>query len=116
MTGEMFGAKWKIKIDSLLEHIAIVDLKVMESLTKQFYVRDLKEYMDFTQYWGYDIQGAVYQEIYYQNTGERLPFYIAAASKEKEPNMEIIQIDDEHLKEKLYEVEQNTPKNYDAEM
>ena len=109
MTGEMFGSKWKIKIDSFLEHIAIVDLKVMESLTKQFWTKDYG-YMDFTQYWGYDIQGAVYQEIVYQNTGERLPFYIAAASKEKEPNIEIIQIDDEHLKEKLAEVEQNTPK------
>lgn len=109
MTAELFGAKWKIKIDSYLEGIAIVDLKIMESLTKQFYTKDFG-YMDFTQYWGYDIQGAVYQEVVYQNTGKRLPFYIAAASKEKEPNIEIIQIDDEHLKEKLYEVEQNTPK------
>ena len=65
--------------------------------------------MDFTQYWGYDIQGAVYQEAVYQNTGMRLPFYIAAVSKEKEPNIEIIQIDDEHLREKLIEVEHNTP-------
>lgn len=109
MTAEFFGAEWKIKIDSYLEGIAIVDLKIMESLTKQFWTKDFG-YMDFTQYWGYDIQGAVYQEVVYQNTGKRLPFYIAAASKEKEPNIEIIQIDDDHLKEKLYEVEQNTPK------
>lgn len=109
MTADLFGAKWKIKIDSYLDGIAIVDLKVMESLTKQFWTKDFG-YMDFTQYWGYDIQGAVYQEVVYQNTGKRLPFYIAAASKEKEPNIEIIQIDDEHLREKLYEVEQNTPK------
>lgn len=109
MTGEMFGAKWKIKIDSELPHIAIVDLKVMESITKMFWTKDFG-YMDFTQHWGYDIQGAIYQEIYYQNTGERLPFYIAGASKEKEPNLEIIHIDNKHLREKLYEVEQNTPK------
>jgi hypothetical protein len=109
MTAELFGAKWKIKIDSYIENIAIVDLKVMENINKCFYVKDYG-YMDFTQYWGYDIQGAVYQEVVYQNTGKRLPFYIAAASKEKEPNIEIIQIDDQHLKEKLYEVEQNTPK------
>jgi len=109
MTGELFGAKWKIKIDSLIPHIAIVDLKVMESLTRVFWVKDTG-YMDFTQYWGYDIQGAIYQEIYYQNTGERLPFYIAAASKEKYPNIEIIQIDDKHLQEKLYEVESNIPR------
>ena len=46
----------------------------------------------------------------YQNTGERLPFFIAAASKEKETDLEIIWVPDEHLKEKLIEVEQNTPK------
>lgn len=109
MTGELFGAKWKIKIDSLIPHVAIVDLKVMENINKAFWVKDTG-YMDFVQYWGYDVQGAIYQEIYYQNTGERLPFYIAAATKEKVPNIEIIQIDNNHLKTKLYEVEQNTPK------
>jgi len=109
MTGELFGAKWKIKIDSLLPHIAIVDLKIMDNINKAFWVKD-SGYMDFTQYWGYDIQGAIYQEIYYQNTGERLPFYIAAATKEKFPNIEIIQIDNKHLQEKLYEVESNIPR------
>ena len=108
MTADLYGAKWKIKIDSYLEDVAIVDLKVMESLTKMFWTKDFG-YMDFTQYWGYDLQGAIYQEVVYQNTGKRLPFYIAAASKEKEPNIEIIQIDDQHLREKLIEVEHNTP-------
>ena len=32
MAGELFGLPWKIKIDSYLEGIAIVDLKVMASL------------------------------------------------------------------------------------
>lgn len=109
MTAEIFGAKWKVKIDSYLPGIAIVDLKVMQSLNKIFWIRDFG-YMDFVQYWGYDIQGAIYQEVVYQNTGERLPFYIAGVSKEKEPNLEIIQIDDKHLKDKLYEVESNVPK------
>lgn len=109
MTAEMFGAKWKIKIDSYLEGKAIVDLKVMRELHKAEYTKDFG-YMDFIQYWGYDLQGAVYQEVVYRNTGKRLPFFIAAASKEKEPDIELIWIPDEHLKEKLIEVERNTPK------
>lgn len=109
MTAEMFGAKWKIKIDSYLEDKAIVDLKVMRELHKAEYTKDYG-YMDFIQYWGYDIQGAVYQEVVYRNTGKRLPFYIAAASKEKEPDIELIWISDDHLQEKLIEVEHNTPK------
>lgn len=109
MTAEMFGAKWKIKIDSYLEGKAIVDLKVMRELHKAEYTKDFG-YMDFIQYWGYDLQGAVYQEVVYRNTGKRLPFFIAAASKEKEPDIELIWIPDEHLREKLIEVERNTPK------
>lgn len=109
MTGEIGGAPWKIKIDSYLPGICIVDLKVMKAIRETFWCHDAG-YMDFVQYWGYDIQGAVYQEIVRQNTGEKLPFYIAAASKEKEPDIEIIQIDDAHLFEKLTEVESNVAK------
>lgn len=109
MTADMFGAKWKIKIDSYLEGKAIVDLKVMRELHKAEYTKDFG-YMDFVQYWGYDLQGAIYQEVVYRNTGKRLPFFIAAASKEKEPDIELIWIPDEHLREKLIEVERNTPK------
>jgi hypothetical protein len=110
MTAEMFGSPWKIKIDSYLKDKAIVDLKVMKSLDDRFYHKDVGGYLDFIQEWGYDIQGAIYQEVVYQNTGQRLPFFIAAASKEKVTNIEIIWVPDEHLQEKLIEVEQNTPK------
>lgn len=41
----------------------------------------------------------MYQEVVYQNTGKRLPFYIAGISKEKTPNIEIIHIQDNYLRE-----------------
>ena len=41
MTGELFGAKWKIKMDSYHPGKAIVDLKYMQSLTKFGYVLDI---------------------------------------------------------------------------
>lgn len=109
MTGELFGSKWKIKIDSYHEGRAIVDLKAMESLTKLHYVPDIG-YLDFVRYWGYDIQGAIYQEIVYQNTGKRLPFYIAGVSKEDATDIEIIYIHDTYLKEALAGVERNMPR------
>jgi len=109
MTGEIAGAKFKIKIDSYLSGLCITDLKVMKAIRDTFWVRDAG-YMDFVQYWGYDLQGAAYQEIVRQNTGETLPFYIAAASKEGETDIEIIHIDSAHLKTKLIEIEQNIPK------
>lgn len=106
MTGELFGAKWKIKIDSYIPDVAIVDLKVMASITELKWVKDLG-YLDFVRYWGYDIQGAVYQEIVRQNTGKTLPFYIAGATKEKEPDIRIIHVTDNYLKEALNVVEAN---------
>lgn len=109
MTADMFGSPWKIKIDSYLPGKAIVDLKVMRELHKAEYTKDYG-YMNFIEYWGYDIQGAVYQEVVYRKTGERLPFFIAAASKEAETDIELIWIPDDHLREKLIEVEANTPK------
>lgn len=108
MTAEMFGSKWKIRMDSYIPHRAIVDLKVMKSLRESHYTKDYG-YMNFVEYWGYDIQGAVYQEVVYRNTGERLPFFIAAASKESTTDIELIWIPDSHLAEKLIEVERNTP-------
>lgn len=100
MIGEIGGCKWKIKMDSYIPHTAIVDLKIMASITDLKLVKDLG-YLDFVRYWGYDTQGAVYQEIVRQNTGEKLPFYIAAATKETEPDIRIIQITQNYLDEAL---------------
>lgn len=104
MTGELFGTKWKIKMDSYLEDVAIVDLKIMRSITELKWVKDIG-YLDFVRYWGYDIQGAIYQEIVRQNTGKKLPFYIAAATKEDEPDIRIIQITQNYLDEAMNSVE-----------
>ena len=108
MTGEFGGCEWKIKMDSYIPGVAIVDLKVMSSITEMKWVKD-HGYMDFIRYWGYDIQGAIYQEIVRQNTGKKLPFYIAALSKEKEPDIEVLYIADTYLKEALAAVETNLP-------
>lgn len=109
MTAELFGTKWKIKIDSYAEEIAITDLKVVESITKPKWVRDIG-YLDFIRYWGYDIQGAIYQEVVYRNTGLRLPFYIAAGTKEGEPNIEVIHVTQNYLDEAKHMVEMNMPR------
>lgn len=109
MTGELFGTKWKIKMDSYHPGRAIVDLKYMQSLTKFGYVPDIG-YLDFVRYWGYDLQGAIYQEIVYQNTGERLPFYIAGISKEEAMNIEVIYIHDNYLQEAMKVIESRMPR------
>ena len=86
MTGSIGDVPWKIKMDSYIPNVCIVDLKVMASITDLKWVKDYG-YLDFVRYWGYDLQGAVYQEIVRQNTGKTLPFYIAAATKEKHTDL-----------------------------
>ena len=66
-------------------------------------------YLDFVRYWGYDIQGAIYQEIVYQNTGKRLPFYIAGVSKEDAIDIEVIRVHEIYLREALRGVEAAMP-------
>ena len=106
MTANLFGCDWKIKMDSYLPGMAIVDLKVMASITDLKWVKDIG-YLDFVRYWGYDIQGAVYQKVVEMNTGKKLPFYIAAATKENEPDIRIIHITQNYLDEALALVEAN---------
>ena len=104
MTGTINGVKVKIKIDSLLPY-AIVDQKVMSSIKELTWKWDeeLKrnKQIDFVEAFGYDLQGAVYQEIVRQNTGNKLPFILAPTTKEEEPDKALIQIDQEYLDEKL---------------
>lgn len=103
-----FGDNWKIKIDSLLDN-CIVDLKCMASITKMEWVKDIGK-INFVEYWGYDIQAAIYQKVVQVNTGKRLPFYIAACTKEKTTNLELIAIDNKHLDDVLYSVSNNIPR------
>jgi hypothetical protein len=109
MTAEFFGQKWKCRIDSLIENIAIVDLKTAKDIHKSEYVKDVGK-ISFLEFWGYDIQGAVYQKIVEINTGKRLPFLIAVATKEEYPDIEILGIDQPRMDACLYEVERNTPR------
>ena len=106
MTTELFGCEWKIKMDSYIPGKAIVDLKVMASITDLKWVKDIG-YLDFVRYWGYDLQGAIYQKIVEINTGKRLPFFIAAVTKEVEPDIRIIQVTQNYLDEALTVIESN---------
>ena len=106
LTGEIFGVPFKIKVDVLGDK-KITDLKTCASITETQYnpVRGQRE--TFAEYYDYDLQGAIYQEIVRQNTGKKLPFFLACISKEKVPDHEIIWIDDESLEERLFNEQAN---------
>ena len=99
-TAEMFGCKWKCKLDSYVKGKCIVDLKTTREMHKQFYVPDIG-HVDFISYYGYVYQLAIYQEIVRICTGEKLPCFIAAVSKSKHPEIKVIHIDDYSLYDAL---------------
>ena len=111
MVGEISGVPFKIKIDSLLDW-AIVDQKIMASITDLIWVdqngKNVKT--DFVQAYGYDIQGAIYQEIVRQNLGVKLPFVLAVATKEDCPDKALIHINQYYLDKALELVKQNAPR------
>lgn len=95
-TGEIGGVPFKSKIDSYHDGIMIVDLKVVRDF-QLIYSPEKKQKLHFIDFWRYDIQGAVYREIVRQNTGKTLPFYIAAVTKEPEPDLELFWIPNDVL-------------------
>lgn len=101
-TGELFGVKWKTKLDSYIPDVCLVDLKVMrDDLRRSYWVKDLGHHVSWVEYWGYNVQAAIYQKIAEINTGKRLPFYLAVATKEKYPDHEIIGFTNKELDETL---------------
>ena len=105
-TAKLFGVDWKIKMD-VFNGKRIVDLKC---------VKDFDDIYDpgygwrsWVEYWGYDIQGAVYQKVEQISSGrpEPLPFYIVAVTKEKTPDIKVMQIPQHILDAALKIVEAN---------
>ena len=88
-TGELFGYPWKIRMDFVNdEHI--VDLKTVKDFGDVYdpaYGR-----RDWISYWGYDLQGAIYQLIEEQTTGIKKPFFLAAVTKQDPPDIALIQL------------------------
>ncbi|MEF2919607.1 MAG: PD-(D/E)XK nuclease-like domain-containing protein [Acutalibacteraceae bacterium] len=95
MTGTIEGVSVKIKIDSYHANKMIVDLKVMKDFAP-IYIPE-RGRLNWVEAWEYDLQGAIYQEIVRQNTGKLLPFYIAGITKEKEPDLAIIEVAQSYL-------------------
>ena len=122
MSGEIEGVPFKIKIDST-DGKRITDLKTCRTLnpdSKDFFVYDKRtgEKVNFIDGWGYTLQMAAYREIYRQNTGDTLPCFICAISKDKTENVphpiiSVIEISPQMMDERLTEIKQNITKIQD---
>lgn len=97
LTFEMFGVPWKMKMDSFVEGICITDLKVVQNFKS-------------LAFWRYDLQGSVYQAGVEACGYGRLPFYLAAATKEAVTNFDIFQIDQPILDAAIVDIKNRIPR------
>lgn len=112
MTGEVFGAPFKIKMDSYLPDEAIVDLKVVKKLREVFFRAGGK--ISFIEKWGYDLQLGVYQEVVRQNTGKVLDCVIAAIDKQDMPDIDCILVPNDQLEFQRNELAWKMPRIIDV--
>ena len=104
MTGTIGGVDFKIKMDSYKPHEFIADLKYLASL------KSPNLFDNVVKYWGYDISMAIYQEIVFQNTGERLPIFLVIITKEAVPRKTVCEIKQWNLDEALELVKRKLPR------
>lgn len=114
-TGKIDGFPFKVKTDFLItdgallqriakqfpdmselvfEYGAIIDLKIMKDFDDLY--REEEGRLNWVEYWRYDLQMAVYQEIVRQQIGYKLPCYILAFTKEKPyPDRALVHVPDQ---------------------
>lgn len=106
LTAELFGVKWKAKIDSINhQRKTFTDLKTTRSLTQRYWSDKYQKYVSFIEAWDYVLQMAVYREIIHQNTGDYYSPYIVAVTKEDPPDKAVLHFDDTRFQFELDFVE-----------
>lgn len=104
--GELFGVKWKGKIDCLnLERGYFIDLKTTAKLDKKYWNNKEHTWESFVAAYNYQLQMWVYQQLIKQTFGVVCQPYIVAVSKEKVPDKAIVSIPDYRMEEAKREIE-----------
>lgn len=104
VTGELYGAKWKGKIDLLnKEKGYFVDLKTTREMGKRYWSDKYGRYVSFVEMYDYILQMYIYKQLLEQQYGIEFTPYIFAVSKETPTNIQAIRInDDKYLAEEEY--------------
>lgn len=102
VTGKIGEVPFKGKLDIYNEE-RIVDLKIMRSC-------DRIMGKSLVEYWGYDIQLTIYQELIFQKTGKKLPCYLAIATKEEPTDLAIVEVNQTNLNIAMETVKNHLPR------
>ncbi|GAK09605.1 PD-(D/E)XK nuclease-like domain-containing protein [Geomicrobium sp. JCM 19038] len=90
-TAELFGAPWKIKVDSINhQRRTFTDLKTTQDLYKRYWSTKYEGWVSFIEAWDYVLQMALYRRVIAENTGEFYDPYVVAVTKENPVNKAVI--------------------------
>lgn len=107
MTGELFGCKWRTRLDKYCKDARIIiDWKTCADINKTEYTPILGERESFVEALGYLMRAAIYTEIEKQFTGNDTDpnFIIVAVSKQNPPDKAALLLN--HRQRYDYELEQ----------
>ena len=111
MKAQILDGYWfKAKFD-VLGPDKIVDLKTVRDLKSQYLPGQGR--VDFATAWDWPLQMAIYQKIYEEVEGVRLPCYLAVITKETPPDIRIVQIEQERMDAEIAWLEHMMPR-YEA--
>ena len=112
ITQELFGAKWKAKLDVYDPKARIVDLKTTRGIHHKVWDAFNGGYVSWAEAYGYIGQLSVYAELERRWTGREnwLEPLIVAVSKEDPPDKAVIAIDEGRMELELEQVESELPR------
>lgn len=117
MTGELFGAQWKIKVDNINHQRGFfTDLKSTQELAKRYWSEKYSNYVSFVQAYDYVLQMYVYREIIYRNTGRYYNPYIVAVTKESPPDKAVLHFDSSRFEFEADYIQQMLPSVLEAKV
>lgn len=106
VTGELFGVKWKGKIDCLnLERGYFIDLKTTAKLDKKYWNKQEHKWESFVAAYNYQLQMWVYQQLIKQTFGVVCQPYIVLCRKRKFLIKAIVSIPEYRIEEAEREIE-----------
>lgn len=102
--GKIAGVDFMGYIDAYVPETSITDLKILKSIRTKVWNDELRIKQNIIENYGYIYNMAIYQELIFQETGKKLPCFIAAVSKEPGYDKDIIYIPQNRIDDVMQEI------------
>lgn len=111
ITGELFGTRWKGKIDALnVKKGYFCDLKTTARIDNTFWNPAARERLSWFDEYGYGLQMAAYKKLLQEKYHKPFTCYIFAVDKTDTPAVEAFELDPDRFATGLAKIEEYQPR------